>query len=151
MSATEGADVRRTAWLVLSPWLVVAAVGAVAAGVALLLAELWTTDGGGMGNLGGILVAVALAALLWCAGSVAALLVLARRTFPRERAWTVVGWAVLAAVVGSVVLGAVAGPLDAIGVPFAFGLVPVALPAAGTVAFLAMERRLTGRALPPRT
>ncbi|MFI2753744.1 hypothetical protein ACGIF2_09945 [Cellulomonas sp. P22] len=141
---------RRTAWLVLSPWLVVAAASGVAWVTLLVLEELWTTEDGGMGNLGGALLAVFVAALVWCGGSVALLYVVARRTFPAPFVRGAVGWSVVAAVAGSVPLGIATGLLDAAGVPFAAGIVPVCLPAAGTVTFLVTERRSTGRVVPPR-
>ncbi|MCC2309320.1 hypothetical protein [Cellulomonas chengniuliangii] len=141
---------RRTAWLVLSPWLAVAVANVVAWGVGLLLVEAFTTDEGGMGNLGGAVVAALLAGLVSFGGSVWLLYVVARRTFPHPHARAAAGWATLAAVVGAVLLGFATGLLTAVGVPFMAGLVPVSLPAAGTVAFLITERRLTGRVVPMR-
>ncbi len=141
---------RRTAWLVLSPWLAVAVANVGAWGVGMLLAEAFTRDGGGMGNLGGAVVAALIGAVLSLGGSVWLLYVVARRTFPPSHARAAAGWATLAAVAGGVLLGFATGVLTAVGVPFAAGLVPVCLPAAGTVAFLVTERRLTGRAAPTR-
>lgn len=140
---------RRTAWLALSPWLVVAVASVAAAAVGYVLNELLTTEGGGLGNLGGILLAVAIAGLVGYGGSVALLYVVARRAFPVRVARAAVGWAVLAAVVGGSLVGAALGFFEGGGVPFVVGLVPACLPAAATAAFLVADRRTTGRAVPP--
>ncbi|WP_024286543.1 hypothetical protein [Cellulomonas sp. KRMCY2] len=140
---------RRTAWLVLSPWLVVAVVSGVAWATMLILRELLTTDGGGLGNLGGELLAVLGAAVVWLGGSVALLREVARRTFAAPLARGAVRGAVVGAVVCAVPVAGTIGLLDSGGAPWVAGLVPVFLPAAGTVAFLVTERRLTGRVVPP--
>ena len=139
---------RRTAWLVVSPWLVVAVASAAAWVTAEILGRLLTTEDGGLGNLGGTLASVLGAGLVWCGASIALLHLVARRTFPGPDARRAVHRAVVAAVLGAVVVGAATGLLGAGGVPFVAALVPGCLPAAGTVAFLVTERRLTGRMAP---
>lgn len=139
---------RRTAWLVLSPWLVVAVASGLAWLTTVVLLELWTTDGGGMGDLGGGILALIVGGLVWCTTSVVLLIVVARRTFEPPFAGRAAGGAVLAAVVGAIVIGAATGLVETGGVSLAAWLVPVWLPAAGTSAFLVTERRRTGRVLP---
>ncbi|WP_309135776.1 hypothetical protein [Cellulomonas sp.] len=139
---------RRTAWLVLSPWLVVLAAAVLAVALGALVAALTTSGTGGLEDLGGTLLALLVGAVVWCGGAVVLLVVVARRTFPRPHA----GRAVLGTTVGGVVAGtavATAGVTHVEGSVLVALVVPACVPAAGTVAFLLTERRLTGRALPP--
>jgi hypothetical protein len=142
--------VRRTAWLVLSPWLAVALASAVAWPTTNILRDLLTIEGGGLENLAGEVFALLAGALVWSGGSAALLRMVARRTFPAPAARTALGWAVVAAVMAAVFTGAATFPLEGGGLPLALAFTPVFLPAAGTGAFLVTERRLTGRSVPRR-
>ena len=141
---------RRTAWLVLSPWLAVAVASAVAWPTAFVLRDLLTTEGEGLENLAGEVFALLAGVLVWCGGSAVLLRMVARRTFPAPSARRALGWAVVAAVVAAVFAGTATFPLEGGGLPLALAFTPVFLPAAGTGAFLVTERRLTGRAVPRR-
>ena len=72
---------RRTLWLAISPWLVAAVAGAGAAGLGAVLVDLFTTEDGGMGNLGGTLVGAGLAILAGTVATVGLLYVVARQAF----------------------------------------------------------------------
>lgn len=139
---------RRTAWLVVSPWLAVAVAGVVGLGVWWGLTALWTTGDGGLGDLGPALLAVACGAGVCCAGSVALLWLAARRVLAPADARRAVARAVGAAVALLVVLGAAAGVLDTGGALIGAVVLPALLPAAGTVSFLLVDRGSTARRLP---
>lgn len=141
-------SVRRTVWLVLSPWLVVAVSAAVGTAVALVLVELLTTGEDGLGDLGGVLMGFLGGAIVAAVGSIALLTTVAMLAFPTRVALAAVGGAVGVAVVVACALAVASGLLDVGSASWAVVGLPVVLPAAGTVAFLLADRAVHRRERP---